>query len=120
MLLPTSQDRRGWSMGPFVRSSRRAWPPGVFDMTRSGESAADAAMPAAKWPSVTPAALDELAKGRAEAINIVQWLARIADSFVVAGSTEERIALDFRRDDLALVTRTFENGLALELRLPML
>jgi len=89
-------------------------------MTSSAESAATVAMPAAKWPSVTPAALDELAKGRAEAINIVQWLARIADSFVVAGSTEERIALDFRRDDLALVTRTFENGLALELRLPML
>ena len=74
----------------------------------------------ARWQSVGPIHVDALAKARSEAINLVQWLARIANSFVTADTAEERIALGFRPTDAAFVTKTFARDLSLELRLPRL
>jgi len=72
------------------------------------------------WQAVGALDVEAFAKARLEAINLAQWLARIANSFVVAGTAEERLTLEFRPADAALVTRTFANDLALELRLPTL
>jgi hypothetical protein len=55
---------------------------------------------------------------RKEALNIVQWLARVALSYVTDGDPARRIDLDFRAADAALVTKSFANGVALQMRLP--
>jgi hypothetical protein len=62
--------------------------------------------------------LTELARARSEAINLVQWPARVAYSYVTSGVPERRTDLEFRVADVALVTRPFADGVALEIRLP--
>jgi hypothetical protein len=64
--------------------------------------------------------LSELAQARGEAINVVQWLARIANSYVSAETPTRRTQLEFRVDDAAVVTGEFDKAVALELRLPTL
>jgi hypothetical protein len=59
-----------------------------------------------------------LARARREAINVVQWLARVAQSYVTSAPLERRPDLIFRVADAAFVTKPFENGVALEMRLP--
>lgn len=75
---------------------------------------------AIKWRTRTIGDLSELAQARAEAINIVQWLARIANSYVPADRSRWRTHLEFRIDDAAVVTGEFDKAVALELRLPTL
>jgi hypothetical protein len=60
----------------------------------------------------------ELARAHSEALNMVQWLARIAQSYVTSGPTERRTDLDFRVKDTAFITKPFANDIALEMRLP--
>jgi hypothetical protein len=60
----------------------------------------------------------KLFRARGEALNVVQWLARVAHSYVMP--LERRSELDFRAEDTAFVTKTFANGVALEMRLPEL
>jgi len=84
-------------------------------MTNSPESA-----PAAKWRTPAIGNLSELAQARVEAINIVQWLARIANSYVIASTPESRTRLEFRVERAAIATAEFDRGIALEIRLPML
>ena len=60
----------------------------------------------------------KLARARNEVINIVQWLARIACSYVTNGVPERCTDLDFRAEDTAFVTKQFAEGVALEMRLP--
>jgi hypothetical protein len=62
----------------------------------------------------------ELTRARTEAINLVQWLARIANSYASDGPLEQRTDLEFRTADAAFVTKSFGAGLALEMRLPSL
>jgi hypothetical protein len=69
---------------------------------------------------VPPAAPEVLAKARREAINLTQWLARIANSYVPAEKQEERLTLQFCASRTAFVTGTFGDQLALEMRLPSL
>jgi hypothetical protein len=59
-----------------------------------------------------------LESARKEALNIVQWLARLALSYVTDGDPARRIDLEFRPADAALVTESFADGVALEMRLP--
>jgi hypothetical protein len=59
-----------------------------------------------------------LESARKETLNIAQWLARIALSYVTDGDPARRIDLEFRAADAALVTKAFDNGVALEMRLP--
>ena len=75
---------------------------------------------ATKWRTRTIGDLSELAQARVEAINIVQWLARIAHSYVSTDTPARRIHLEFRLDDAAIITGEFNKAIALELRLPML
>jgi hypothetical protein len=71
------------------------------------------------WPSVETD-LDALAKARTEAINLVQWLARLANSYVTEDPPERRTDLEFRAFDAAFFTKPFDKNLALEIRLPSL
>ena len=57
-------------------------------------------------------------RARGEAINVVQWLARVAQSYVTSAPLERRTDLRFRAADAAFVTEPFEKGVALEMRLP--
>jgi hypothetical protein len=72
------------------------------------------------WPTVGTDDLDALAKARTQAINLVQWLARIANSYVTEGPPERRTELEFRASAAALFTKPFDKSLALEMRLPSL
>jgi hypothetical protein len=72
----------------------------------------------AALPNSAAGALDELARARSEALNVVQWLARVAQSYVTSGPPERRTDLDFRAEDAAFVTKPFADGIALEMRLP--
>jgi hypothetical protein len=74
----------------------------------------------AGWQSLRPLDREALGAARTEAINLVQWLARIANSYVQGDAPEKRLALEFRPSDAVLVTKTFANALSLELRLPTL
>jgi hypothetical protein len=62
--------------------------------------------------------LSELARARHEAVNVVQWLARVAQSYVTSGPPERRTDLNFRVEKAAFQTKPFANGVALEMRLP--
>ena len=61
----------------------------------------------AQWHSVGTGDPQTLAKAQTETINIVQWLARIANSYVVGHAPEDRVLLEFRAADAAFVTKTF-------------
>ena len=58
-----------------------------------------------------------LKSARKEALNIVQWLARVALSYVKDGDPARRLDLEFRAADAVLVTKSFADGVALEMRL---
>lgn len=53
-------------------------------------------------------------------INLAQWLARIANSYVRDSAPERRTELEFRRAEAAFVTKPFDRNVSLELRLPSL
>mgnify|MGYP007022272054 FL=1 len=71
------------------------------------------------WHSLQAKVSDTFAQARWETLNLVQWLARIANSYVEGRTPEDRVLLAFRAADAAFVTKTFA-GFALELRLPIL
>jgi len=89
-------------------------------MTNSADTAAKSVIDPAQWRPVATGDPQALVKARAETINIAQWLARIANSYVTARAPEDRVLLEFRTADAAFVTKTFDNGLSLEMRLPSL
>jgi hypothetical protein len=62
---------------------------------------------------------ENFVKARELTLNLAQWLARIANSYVGDSSIKDRLMLDFRIDG-SFVTKAFEYGHALELRLPSL
>jgi hypothetical protein len=59
------------------------------------------------------------ARARKEALNIVQWAARVANSFVPVNAPE-RLLLKFSLHDAALTTQPFEHDITFEIRLPTL
>jgi hypothetical protein len=73
---------------------------------------------AIETPNFASDDLAELARARSEAVNVVQWPARVANSYVTSGVPERRTDLEFRAADAAFVTRQFADGVALEMRLP--
>jgi hypothetical protein len=58
-----------------------------------------------------------LAAARQQALNIVQWLARVALSYVTEGDGERRLDLELRPGAAALASKPFADGVALEMRL---
>jgi hypothetical protein len=89
-------------------------------MTSSADMAAKSVVDPARWRFAATGDPQTLAKARAVAINIAQWLARIANSYVAARAPDERVLLVFRAADAAFATKTFGDGLSLEMRLPSL
>jgi hypothetical protein len=89
-------------------------------MTSTADAAARASIGPASWRELGPVDVDALAKARSELINLIQWPARIANSYVAADMPDERATLEFRPGPAAFVTKTFDRGLSLELRLPSL
>ncbi len=89
-------------------------------MTSSANMGAMPVTDPARWHSVGTGDQETLAKALAETINIVQWLARVANSYVVGRAPEDRAVLEFCVANAAFVTKTFDNGLSLEMRLPTL
>ena len=73
-----------------------------------------------RWESVGIKDLDALVRARVLAINIAQWMARVANSYVRAAAAKERIFLTFRGSESAFVTRVFAGDKSLEMRLPSL
>ncbi len=55
-------------------------------------------------------------KARNQTLNLAQWLARIANSYVAGARPEDRVLLSFSRG--VFVTKSFDREFALELRLP--
>ena len=89
-------------------------------MTSTADTGARASIDPAKWQAAGPPDLDAMAKARLETINLIQWPARIANSYVAADMPDDRVTLEFRPGAAAFVTKTFDRGLSLELRLPSL
>jgi hypothetical protein len=56
-------------------------------------------------------------RAREQTLNLIQWLARVANSYVVGSLPEDRVALSFCANG-SFVTKRFERDIALELRLP--
>ena len=84
-------------------------------MTSSAELAFRQTFPA--WPASQPDR-DMFAKARKQTLELAQWLVRIANSYVVGDRPEDRVLLSFSHG--VFVTKTFDRGFALELRLPSL
>jgi hypothetical protein len=89
-------------------------------MTSSAETQAMWAAHAPRWQVIEAGDREVLVRARNEAINLVQWLARIANSFSAGATPEERILLEFRSTDAAFVTKPFDRDMAVEMRLPSL
>jgi hypothetical protein len=86
-------------------------------MTSSAETQPGAA---ARWRRIDGDDRASFDQACTETINLLQWPARIANSFVTAAEPEERFLLEFRAADTAFVTQRFDRDIALELRLPSL
>jgi hypothetical protein len=84
-------------------------------MTSSVEFAARQAFPV--WPASQPDR-EMFAKARNQTLNLAQWLARIANSYVAGDRQEDRVLLSFSRG--VFVSKSFDREYALELRLPSL
>ncbi len=87
-------------------------------MTNSAEFAAPSMWPA-HWLTLHRDNKEIFVKAREQTLNLIQWLARVANSYVQGGLPQDRVALDFRLDG-AFVTKTFDRDVALEMRLPSL
>jgi hypothetical protein len=94
-----------------------AFLPGVFDMTSSAEAIAKTTRPSLVWEDIPAGDEAEFIKARTELLNLVQWPARIANSYVTAKMPEDRVLLEFRSADPAFITQTFAHEVALEIRL---
>jgi hypothetical protein len=86
-------------------------------MTSSANAKVTPAMAVPVWEDIPEASEKEFALARMETLNLVQWLARIANSYVTSKMPEERVILEFRSANPAFVTQQFEKQLTLELRL---
>jgi len=85
-------------------------------MTNSAEFSAHPA-----WPTLASHSDDKemFERAREQMLNLIQWPARVANSYVVATEPEDRVALNFRENG-TFVTKTFDRDIALQMRLPSL
>lgn len=89
-------------------------------MTSSVKTLARPLIDPAGWQSVRPLDLDGLARARVQTINLVQWLARIANTYVPAGLPEGRLYLEYRAATATFLTKPFDKHLTLALHMPTL
>ncbi len=69
------------------------------------------------WEDIPACDDKQFAQARVETLNLVQWPARIANSYVTRKLPEERVILEFRAGNPAFVTQIFEKHVTLEMRL---
>ncbi|HVT54465.1 MAG TPA: hypothetical protein VHD34_00260 [Xanthobacteraceae bacterium] len=86
-------------------------------MTSSAKAMARPVPPLPAWEDIPPGSADELAKARTELLNLAQWLARMANSYV-GGMPQDRVVLRLDSRAPSFVTQPFEHDVALEIRLP--
>ena len=86
-------------------------------MTSSANAKVRPVTAAPVWEEIPGGDQKEFALARMEALNLAQWLARIANSYVSRKMPEERVTLEFRSANPAFVTQTFEDHVTLEMRL---
>jgi len=89
-------------------------------MTSLAKAVSRPSIDPAAWQSVRPLDLDALAKARGETINLLQWLARMENSYLPVSLQEERRYLEYRPASGTFVTRPFDQGLSLTLHMPSL
>ena len=77
-------------------------------------------MTSIEWRPVGSIDPRKLGEGRHQAHNAVQWLARMARSYIEPMDDDGHTGLDWVAEDDALVTREIAPDLVLELRLPEL
>jgi hypothetical protein len=87
-------------------------------MTNSPDPRGARATSATPWRPLAAGDTAELERARNEAINLVQWLARIAHSYVTGGVPERRTDLDFNAVGACFTTQPFADGVSLQMRLP--
>lgn len=87
-------------------------------MTSSIDSAEPSTWPA-PWFGSDHDTKEMFVRARGQTLNLIQWLARIANSYVADSPVESRLVLNFCPDG-SFVTQTFERDIALELRVPTL
>jgi hypothetical protein len=75
--------------------------------------------PPLAWCTSGPIDLSELTQARIEAINLLQWPVRVANSYC-SDDVAERSHLQFHAADAAFITRCFADHISLEIRLPSL
>jgi len=68
------------------------------------------------WQSVGRLDPRSLGKARALAFNLVQWPARIANSYVTGATWQDRTRLQWRTADDSIVTQSFDGGFGLKLQ----
>jgi len=88
-------------------------------MTSSPDALSIPAPESARWQPIPAEDGDAFARARRETMNIVQWLARVANSYVNAPQ-DERTLLRFLPQQAALATMEFDGNKSLQLRLPTL
>jgi hypothetical protein len=84
-------------------------------MTNLADQTNESCPAPARWRAVGRLDPRLLGNGRSLALNIVQWQARIANSYVEGSSWAERICLEWGMAESALVTRSFDRGIAVGL-----
>lgn len=87
-------------------------------MTNSPDPRSTPATGTAPWRPLAAGDSDEFSRARNEALNLVQWLARIAHSYVTGGAPERRTDLDFDAIGASFTTQSFADGASLQMRLP--
>lgn len=87
-------------------------------MTNSPDRRGASSAAAAPWRPLAAGESEEFEHARSEALNLVQWLARIAHSYVTGGAPEHRTDLDFDAALASFTTQSFAGDTALQMRLP--
>ena len=87
-------------------------------MTNSPDPRGAPATSATPWRPLVAGDAVELARARKETINLVQWLARIANSYVTGGIPERHTDLAFDAARASFTTQPFADGVSLQMRLP--
>jgi hypothetical protein len=87
-------------------------------MTNSPDPRGASVAGSAPWRPLAVGDSEEFTRARNEALNLVQWLARIAHSYGSGMEPERRTDLDFDATRASFTTQPFADGVALQMHLP--
>jgi hypothetical protein len=89
-------------------------------MTNSPEPRGTSAAGTAPWRPLAVGDSEEFKRARNEALNLVQWLARVAHSYVTGTASERCTDLDFDAARASFTTQPFADGVSLQMHMPEL